>query len=251
MMPPDPATPKSRDPWAALRATTNARIGLARVGDAMALGDVLAFQSAHALARDAVHAALDTAALASHIAGPVITVRSEAPDRETYLRRPDQGRRLHPDCAPLLPASDYDAVFVIADGLSATAVATHAIPMLQAILTRLPKLRIAPIVIATQARVAIGDEIGERLGARLCAIMIGERPGLSVADSLGIYLTYNPRIGCRDSARNCISNIHTRGGLSYAAAADTLAWLMREALHRKLTGVGLKEAAGDLIGDRS
>lgn len=242
-----PSRDPSRDPWATLRATTSARIGLGRIGDAMALGDVLAFQSAHALARDAVHAALDTTALASRIEGDVITVRSEAPDRQTYLRRPDQGRRLHPECEAALPRGDYDAVIVIADGLSATAVATHAIPMLEALRARLPMLRLAPVVIATQARVAIGDDIGERLGARLCAIMIGERPGLSVADSLGIYLTYAPYRGCRDSARNCISNIHTKGGLSYAAAADTLAWLMREALHRRLTGVNLKEETGTLL----
>jgi ethanolamine ammonia-lyase small subunit len=132
---------------------------------------------------------------------------------------------------------------VAASGLSATAVAANAIPTLNALRRRLPNLRIAPIVIATQARVAIGDDIGEALNARLCAILIGERPGLSIAESLGIYLTYAPKRGCRDSARNCISNIHTKGGLSHDAAADTLAWLMREALHRQLTGVGLKEDA--------
>jgi ethanolamine ammonia-lyase small subunit len=122
-------------------------------------------------------------------------------------------------------------------------VSINAIPMLEAAMARLTDLKIAPLVIATQARVAIGDDIGERLGAKLCAILIGERPGLSVAESLGIYLTYHPRRGCADSARNCISNIHTKGGLSYAAAADTLAWLMREALRRQLTGVALKEEA--------
>jgi ethanolamine ammonia-lyase small subunit len=148
----------------------------------------------------------------------------------------------------LLTPGDYDAVFVIADGLSATAVAANAVPMLKAAMARLADFKIAPVVIATQARVAIGDDIGERLGAKICAILIGERPGLSVAESLGIYLTYNPKRGVRDSARNCISNIHTKGGLSYEGAADTLAWLMREALRRKLTGVDLKEEAG-LVGD--
>jgi ethanolamine ammonia-lyase small subunit len=231
------------DPWAKLRATTRARIGLKRVGDAMATADVLAFQLAHAKARDAVHTKLDVAALKGQIGRPVVEVYSEAESREIYLRRPDLGRRLHPDCEGLLAPGDYDAVFVIADGLSATAVEANAAAMLAAALERLTELKIAPVVIATQARVSIGDDIGQRLGARLCAILIGERPGLSVAESLGIYLTYDPRRGTRDSARNCISNIHTKGGLSYAAAGDTLAWLMREALRRKLTGVELKEEA--------
>jgi ethanolamine ammonia-lyase small subunit len=236
--------PPEIDPWAKLRLTTRARIGLGRAGDAMPIKDVLEFQLAHAKARDAVHTKLDTAALAAEIGGDVILVRSEAESREIYLRRPDMGRRLHADCEALLTPGDYDAVFVIADGLSATAVAANAVPMLKAAMARVKNFKIAPVVIATQARVAIGDDIGERLGAKLCAILIGERPGLSVAESLGIYLTYNPKRGTRDSARNCISNIHTKGGLSYDGAADTLAWLMREALRRKLTGVDLKEEAG-------
>jgi ethanolamine ammonia-lyase small subunit len=236
------------DPWAKLRLTTRARIGLGRAGDAMPIKDVLEFQLAHAKARDAVHTKLDVAALRAQIGGEVVLVRSEAESREIYLRRPDMGRRLHADCEALLAPGDYDAVFVIADGLSATAVSANAVPMLRAALARLADFKIAPVVIATQARVAIGDDIGERLGARLCAILIGERPGLSVAESLGIYLTYDPKRGTRDSARNCISNIHTKGGLSYDGAADTLAWLMREALRRKLTGVDLKEEAG-LVGD--
>jgi ethanolamine ammonia-lyase small subunit len=236
--------PPEIDPWAKLRLTTRARIGLGRAGDAMPIKDVLEFQLAHAKARDAVHTKLDTAALKAEIGGDVIVVRSEAESREIYLRRPDMGRRLHADCEALLTPGDYDAVFVISDGLSATAVAANAAPMLQAAMARLKDFKTAPVVIATQARVAIGDDIAERLGARLCAILIGERPGLSVAESLGIYLTYNPKRGTRDSARNCISNIHTKGGLSYDGAADTLAWLMREALRRKLTGVDLKEEAG-------
>jgi ethanolamine ammonia-lyase small subunit len=242
-MPQPPEVEPFPDPWARLRATTRARIGLARVGDAMATTDVLEFQLAHAKARDAVHTKLDTAALKAELGGDVIEVRSAAENREIYLRRPDFGRQLHKDCESQLIRGDYDAVFVIADGLSSSAVSLNAIPMLRAALARLKDFKIAPIVIATQARVAIGDDIGERLGARLCAILIGERPGLSVAESLGIYLTYNPKRGCRDSARNCISNIHGQGGLSYDAAADTLTWLMREALRRQLTGVDLKEEA--------
>jgi ethanolamine ammonia-lyase small subunit len=230
------------DPWAALRLATRARIGLGRVGDAMALKDVLAFQFAHAKARDAVHTKLDVQALRAQIPGAVV-VRSEAESREIYLRRPDLGRRLHPECAELLTPGDYDVVFVIADGLSATAVERNAVPMLRAALARVGDMKVAPVVIATQARVAMGDDIGAALGARLCAILIGERPGLTVAESLGIYLTYGPVRGVKDSARNCISNIHGQGGLSYEGAADMLAWLMREALRRKLTGVGLKEAS--------
>jgi len=235
--------PPSVDPWARLRLATRARIGLGRVGDSMPLNDVLEFQLAHAKARDAVHTRLDTEALAAQIPGAIL-VRSAADSREIYLRRPDLGRQLHPDCAPLLVPGAFDAVFVIADGLSATAVMQNAVPMLNAALARLTDFKIAPVVIATQARVAIGDDIGQILGAKLCAILIGERPGLTVAESLGIYLTYSPARGAKDSARNCISNIHTKGGMSYAAAADMLAWLMREALRRQLTGVGLKEASG-------
>lgn len=242
-MPPPPDIESLNDPWARLRATTRARIGLKRVGDAMATTDVLEFQLAHAKARDAVHTKLDTTALTAELGTDIVEVRSAAESREIYLRRPDLGRQLHKESEALLIRGDYDAVFVIADGLSSSAVSLNAIPMLRAAMTRLKDFKIAPFVIATQARVAIGDDIGERLGAKLCAILIGERPGLSVAESLGIYLTYNPKRGCRDSARNCISNIHGKGGQSYDAAADTLTWLMREALRRQLTGVDLKEEA--------
>ncbi len=234
--------PPPEDLWEPLRKTTRARIGLGRTGDAMPIADVLDFQRAHAKARDAVHTKLDTATLATQLPGAII-VRSAAETREIYLRRPDLGRQLHPDCAPLLTPGDYDIAFIIADGLSATAIMQNAIPTLNAALTKLTGFSIAPVVIATQARVAIGDDIGAALGAKLTAILIGERPGLSVAESLGIYLTYAPTRGCRDSARNCISNIHTQGGLSYESAATMLTWLIRESLRRKLTGVALKEAS--------
>ena len=234
------------DPWAGLRGATGARIGLGRVGDATPLQEVLAFQMAHARARDAVHSALDVPALAEHLSPhPVIAVRSRAADRGEYLRRPDLGRTLHPDCrARLAPGpadAAYDAVFVIADGLSATAVQRHAAPLLCECRALLAGWSLAPPVVATQARVALGDEVGELLKARLCAVLIGERPGLSAPDSLGVYLTFAPRQGRRDSERNCISNIHSRGGLSYALAAAKLAWLMRQALHRGLTGTALKD----------
>jgi ethanolamine ammonia-lyase small subunit len=228
------------DPWIALRTTTRARIGLGRTGNALPVKDVLTFQLAHARARDAVHIPLDTDALIRAIAPETsVTVRSRAADRETYLRRPDLGRQLDPECRTALSGT-WDAVFVIADGLSAAGVQLHAPPLLRACLGRLGDWAIAPVVVATQARVALGDEIGERLHATLCVVLIGERPGLSVANSVGVYLTYQPREGRRDSERNCISNIH-EDGLSYDVAADMLVWLMTEACRRKLTGVDLKD----------
>jgi len=232
------------DPWARLRAATAARIGLGRSGDAMPLGAVLDFQLDHARARDAVHAALDTAAVAAALAPhPVVQVRSAAPDRATYLRRPDLGRVLADGTTLEAIPGGVDLVFVVGDGLSAGAVQAQAAPLIRACLARLDGVSVAPIVVATQARVALGDPIGAAFGARLGAVVLGERPGLSVADSLGIYLTHDPRPGRRDAERNCISNIHARG-LSLARAADTLAWLVREALRRGVTGVTLKESLG-------
>ncbi len=241
-------TPPRPDPWSALRAATHARIGLGRTGDALPTGAVLDLQLAHARARDAVHAPLDVEAVQREV-GPALVVRSEAPDRATYLRRPDLGRRLDPACraalaqarhpAPL-PDRGWDAAFVVADGLSPLAVHRHAAPLLRACAARLPGWALAPTVVATQARVALGDEIGERLGAGLVAVLIGERPGLSAADSLGVYLTHHPRVGRQDAERNCVSNIHG-AGLSCEAAAEMLTWLMGEARRRGLTGVALKD----------
>lgn len=234
--------PEENDPWALLRQATRARIGLGRAGDAMKIGDVLDFQFAHAMARDAVHAKLDVATLKAAFP-EALEVQSAAKDREVYLRRPDLGRALSAACEETLPKGDYDAVIVIGDGLSATAVMQNAVPVARALLARLGGMKLAPLVIATQARVALGDDIGAALGAKLVVMLIGERPGLTVSDSLGIYLTFDPKRGTPDSARNCISNVHGQGGLSAEAAADMLAWLMREALRRGLTGVGLKEAS--------
>lgn len=238
------------DPWSALRAATSARVGLGRSGDAAPLRAVLDFQQAHAAARDAVHAPLDVDALEAALRPyPVVRVRSAAPDRAAYLRRPDLGRVLNSDPHPALHPGETrpDLVLVVADGLSATAVQAHAPAVVHACMARLRDWNVAPVVVATQARVALGDDVGERMGARLCAVLIGERPGLSVADSLGIYLTFEPRRGRRDSERNCISNIHARGGLAYDLAADKLAWLLREALRRGITGVGLKDEADRLL----
>ena len=228
------------DPWVRLRAATSARIGLGRAGDSMRTNDVLSFQLAHGRARDAVHKSIDVEEIAMALPTPPIIVRSRAPDRATYLRRPDLGRQLDPSCMAQLTPGVYDIVFIIADGLSASSAQLHAVPFLTACLERLKGWRVAPLIIATQSRVALGDEIGEALGAKLCAMLIGERPGLTVANSLGVYLTYEPKLGRRDSERNCISNVHP-AGLRYDQAANKLVWLMTEARGRKLTGVKLKD----------
>jgi ethanolamine ammonia-lyase small subunit len=238
------------DPWVLLRRFTAARVGLGRAGDSVPTGRLLEFEIAHAQARDAVHTAVDFTAIRAGLTGlDTLEVRSAAPDRATYLRHPDLGRRLDPHCDTLpAPTPDtpdaggrFDVVFVIADGLSARAVHDHAAPMLLAVLPRLPDWRIAPVVLATQARVALGDEIGQRLRADLVVMLIGERPGLSAADSLGIYLTAHPKTGRRDHERNCISNIHPPGGLDYHRAADTLTHLMTQARHLGITGTTLKD----------
>jgi ethanolamine ammonia-lyase small subunit len=217
-----------------LRAFTPARVGIGRTGDSLPTSELLRFQLDHARARDAVHEPLDPASLGV----PHVLVRSAAPDRATYLRRPDLGRRLAVDTQ--LPRGDYDAAFVIVDGLSAPAVHRHAVPLLDAVTPLLESWRLAPLTVALQGRVAIGDEIGARLGARLVVVLIGERPGLTSPDSLGAYLTWDPRPGRTDAERNCISNIRPEG-LSYQAAAGTLVFLMSAARSRRLSGVALKD----------
>lgn len=235
----------AKDPWAKLRAATPARIGLGRAGAAMPTKATLEFQFAHARARDAVHSELNVEMLAKDLL-PLETmqVASAAADRVTYLRRPDLGRTLgRGEAAKLTEQNPCDIAFVVADGLSSTAMQSHAAPVIRHTLPKLQGLGIGPVIIATQARVAIGDEIGAAIGAKLTVLLVGERPGLTVADSLGAYLTYEPRPGTRDSARNCLSNIHTQGGMDYETAATKIAWLCREALRRGLTGTGLKENA--------
>jgi ethanolamine ammonia-lyase small subunit len=234
------------DIWQALRAATPARIGLGRTGDALPLRAVLDLQLDHARARDAVHAPLDATKLAEELAPlRVVHVSSAAPDRPTYLRRPDLGRRLA-EATPLPDGQGCDVLFVIGDGLSASGVQAGAAALVQACIAQLPELTIGPVVIARQARVALADAIGERLRARVTVMVIGERPGLSVADSLGIYMTFAPRVGRADSERNCISNIHDAGGLSVVQAAQTLGWLLRESLRRQLSGVDLKDDQASL-----
>ncbi len=243
------AKTRTDDPFARLRQFTRARIGLGRAGDALPTKALLAFQAAASEARDAVHASLDIAALQTALAPRCcIEVASRADDRTIYLLRPDLGRQLGPGEAPLDAAhGDYDIAFVIADGLSARAVMEHAAVFLKACETKLPDWSIAPIVLATQARVALGDAVAQRLGAKMVAVLIGERPGLSVADSLGVYLTWAPQADHPDSLRNCISNIHA-DGLGYDRAATLLAWLAHEARTRRLTGTALKPDLSSLAG---
>ncbi|MCM2293184.1 ethanolamine ammonia-lyase subunit EutC [Allorhizobium sp. BGMRC 0089] len=234
--------PVDLDPFARFRTVTRARIGLGRAGDAMPVKAVLDFQLAHARARDAVHGAVDFDRLRQELAPQeCVVVRSLAADRATYLTRPDLGRQVMVEDLPK-DRGGYDIVFVIADGLSAAAVERHASAVYKAAVKRLGGLTIGPVILGQQARVAFGDEIGAALKADLVIMLIGERPGLSVPDSLGAYLTFAPKPGRMDSERNCISNIHD-DGLSYEVAADKIAWLAKEALRLKLTGVDLKENA--------
>jgi ethanolamine ammonia-lyase small subunit len=234
------------DPWARLRAFTRARIGLNRCGDGMPTDVLLQFQLDHAHARDAVNRVVDFAALTTQIGNTqeILRVHSAAVDRATYVRRPDLGRRLDDPSRARLSAehasTPWDVSFVIADGLSSAAVNDHAAATLRACLERLPGWRLAPIVLAAQARVALGDEVSVLLNSNLCVVLIGERPGLSVANSLGVYLSWQPHIGHRDADRNCVSNIHA-DGLTYDQAADKVCWLLTEARRRRLSGTALKE----------
>jgi len=242
------------DPW---RATTPARIALGRAGSGMPTNEVLRFGWAHAMARDAIHAALDVPALANTLQAQgweTLQVHSRAGDRTYYLRRPDLGRQLAPEDSSRLRSlggTPKELCIVIGDGLSSIAVERHAAPLLAELRPILPAgLTLTPVVIASQARVALADEIAEDLGARLSIIMIGERPGLSSPDSLGVYITHAPRRGRHDAERNCISNIRPEG-LGYAAAAFKLAWLIRESLRRGLTGVDLKDESHLALVDES
>lgn len=236
-----------RDPWERLAELTPARVALGRAGTGLPTRELLRFELAYAQARDAVEQPLDVASLRAELAAtglPVLHAASRAADRRTYLQRPDLGRRLDDASARELAApggtAGPDLAIVVADGLSALAVQRHAAPVVAALLPLLAGLRIAPLVLATQARVALADEVGALLGARLALILLGERPGLSSPDSLGAYLTYAPRVGCRDAERNCVSNIRP-AGLPPDRAARKLAWLIREALGRELTGVQLHD----------
>ena len=195
-------------------------------------------------ARDAVWTAFEPDQLGDAIGQEMVTLRSEAGARFEYLKRPDLGRRVHPDDLPSLTRGDYDLALVIADGLSAAAVHAHAAAVSQAIIERLPDWSLAPIVAVHQGRVAIGDPIGAALGAKIVCVLIGERPGMSAHDSLGAYITWNPADGRKDSERNCISNIRPPDGLSYADAADRIVRILKKARVRKCTGIALGQGLG-------
>ena len=242
------------DPWAALQAFTAARIALGRTGTSVPLREALAFRLAHAHARDAVYSALATEPLLAGLQTlqvPAVQLHSRAGNRMEYLQRPDWGRQLDEASQTQLTelaGPETDLAIVLADGLSATAINDHALPLLALLLPELRAagLRMAPVVLAEQARVALGDDVGHRLRARLVLVLIGERPGLSSPNSLGAYCTYAPRPGLTDEARNCVSNIRPEG-LPYLAAAGRLFYLLHEALRRQLSGVALKDES-DLLG---
>jgi ethanolamine ammonia-lyase small subunit len=248
------AAPYVVQPWDGLRRFTDARIALGRAGHSLPTAAHLQFQLAHAQARDAVHVPLDTDRFIQALQAQTfktLKLHSAAPNRHVYLQRPDWGRRLdeaacrtlqaHRAQNPHAPAPDV--CFVMADGLSALAIHSHAIEFLHCLLPLLQRdanpWRVAPVCVVEQGRVAIGDDIAERLAAQLVVVLIGERPGLSSPDSMGIYVTWAPRVGCTDAQRNCIANV--RGaGLAPHTAAVQLFRLMSQARSLKLTGVGLK-----------
>ena len=239
-----------KDPWAALRNLTAARIGLKRSGASLATQPLLEFRLAHARARDAVHEPLDEARLLADLqklGRPVIGVASAAHDRQNYLMRPDLGRALSDAGALTKQAGAYDVAFVVTDGLSARAVQAHAPPLLAAALPALTdNWKIAPLVFARFGRVALGDAIAQALGATIVVMLIGERPGLSAPDSMGAYLTWQPGAATTDAKRNCISNIRPEG-ISYADAAFKLVHMLRAMRAQRLSGVRLKDESDRLM----
>lgn len=261
--------PCHEDPWRALTALTPARLGLGRVGAATRTATHLGFVADHAFARDAVHAPfsaeLFAASLTASLGHTTVAITSRAPSRATYLRRPDLGRRLSDAGLAALTASvtgalpdravdsvhmspGVDVAILICDGLSSIGIERHGPSLVAALVEGLGSagLFVGPIAVASQGRVALGDEVGEALGAKLVIVVIGERPGLSAADSVGLYLTFAPRRGRTDAERNCISNVHPPDGLGYQAAAHKAVWLTRAALTRGETGVHLKDESEGL-----
>jgi ethanolamine ammonia-lyase small subunit len=238
----------TRNSWAALRSLTPARIALGRAGSGLPTEELLSFGLAHARARDAVHAALDAEALCSQLRelglAPAIA-HSAAMNRETYLRRPDLGRRLAPGSG--ISISDHPFALVVCDGLSAFAVERHAAPLIRALIALAPQRWAgAPCCVCLQGRVALGDDAGARFGCQLVVVLIGERPGLSSPDSLGAYLTCAPRVGRTDAERNCVSNIRPEG-LAYEAAARRIDWIAAAGAARGVTGVSLKDESAGLV----
>ncbi|MGD0958255.1 MAG: ethanolamine ammonia-lyase subunit EutC [Methylomonas sp.] len=237
------------DPWFELRRYTQARIGQGRAGCAMPTAAQLDFQLAHAEARDAVHQCWHVGPFAEAVTamgGRALVLATPIIDRRHYLQRPDLGRRLDWASRDILQAYDAEAAdvaLIVTNGLSSTAVDSHGLALLKEVMAAYTGcgLKLGPVCLAANARVALADEIGALLNARLAVIIVGERPGLSAADSLGAYLTYAPRVGNSDAERNCLSNIRPPLGLSYRAAAAKLAYLSVQALHRGLSGVALKD----------
>lgn len=242
-----------QNPWLNLRNLTPARIALGRTGTSLPTSAQLDFQFAHAQARDAVHLAFDHQGIRAQLTErgrESLLLHSAASDRNSYLQRPDLGRRLDDASAQVL--QDYaaahpggvDLAIVVADGLSALAVHRHTLPFLARLEEQIAAdgWSVSPIVLVEQGRVAVADEVAQRLGAKMSVILIGERPGLSSPDSLGLYFTYAPKVGLTDAYRNCISNVRLEG-LSYGMAAHRLIYLMREACRRQLSGVNLKDEA--------
>ncbi|MCJ8143028.1 ethanolamine ammonia-lyase subunit EutC [Ancylobacter sp. A5.8] len=245
------------DAWVRLAATTPARIALGRAGTGMPTREVLRFALAHAQARDAVHTPFQAEEVARDVAAlgfETIRLASAAPARDAYLRRPDLGRRLSDDSRAALreraaqDGAPPDLAIVVADGLSSTAIHAQTVPFFTEFKARIAEngWSTGPVAIVEQARVALGDEVGEVLRARACLVLIGERPGLSSPDSLGLYLTFAPKVGRSDAERNCISNVRGEG-LSHPHAAFKLAWLLKEALARQITGVTLKDESDLLL----
>ena len=226
---------------------TPARVGLGRSGASLPTKALLEFALDHARARDAVHAAFDIAGVVTGLDAlglETLRVSSHAHTRKDYLRRPDLGRKLDPVSRAALAGRDGTCQLAIAigDGLSPAAVNAHAVEVIRSLAPKLAArgIDIGLVVVAFGARVALGDEIGALLGARIILMLIGERPGLSAPHSLGAYLTFGPRVGLTDADRNCVSNIHA-SGLGYDEAAFKIAWLIREALARRTSGVALKD----------
>jgi len=242
------------DAWESLKAFTNARIALGRTGVATPLKEILDFRMCHAHARDAVYSVLNIDGLTAALQPfqiPIITVNSKANERAVYLQRPDLGRKLNDASATNLKnetSHSADVAIIIADGLSATAINEHAVHVVKKLVPLLKQsvLTITPLVIAEQARVAIADEIGAILQAKLSVILIGERPGLSSPDSMGAYITYQPVPGKTDESRNCISNIRPEG-LEYGLAAAKIAKLIKTSLQLKLSGISLKDEEQGLL----
>lgn len=232
--------------WTSLRSLTAARIAIGRTGQSIPLKESLHFKLSHAHARDAIYSSLDLDQLSISLQKfglPVIHLHSQANSREEYLKRPDLGRRLNNPSPLSNQSNEYDIAIIIADGLSSKAIHDNVAPLLELLIPSLKDFSLAPLTIVGQGRVAIGDEIGSLLKAKLTLILIGERPGLSSPNSLGAYITFNPKPGLTDESRNCVSNIRPEG-LSYLEAVKKINYLIRESLNRKISGVSLKDESG-------